>query len=111
MATVPGHLRGSVAWLSNDMAKQMPCMRQNGPTCGTTCLAMALEYHGFPADVDVIEAYLHPYGSIDLGEVPAEFARYARMLGFNACQRNHGCLEDLACHVRAGRTVTVMLNY
>eukprot|EP00928_Gymnodinium_smaydae_P065951 TRINITY_DN49012_c0_g1_i2.p1 TRINITY_DN49012_c0_g1~~TRINITY_DN49012_c0_g1_i2.p1 ORF type:complete len:344 (+),score=41.77 TRINITY_DN49012_c0_g1_i2:97-1128(+) len=93
------------------MRKQMPCLRQVGPSCGSTCLAMALEYHGFPATLELIEAYIHPYGNLDLGEVPAELARHARLLGFSAQHYCHGGLEDIMSHLRHGRTVTAMLNY
>merc|ERR1740129_513842 len=86
-------------------------MKQVGPSCGTTCLAMALEYHGFPAHADIIEPYIHPYGNLDLGEVPAELARYARTLGFSAQHYNHGDADSLGQHLQRGRTVTVMPNY
>lgn len=94
-----------------EMQRRMPRMRQVGPSCGSTCLAMALEYHGFPSKLETIEAYIHPYGNIDLGEVPAELARYARMVGFAACHYNHGSLETLSAHISRGHTVIVMLNY
>lgn len=96
------------AWLS-DYKTRMPLLRQQGPSCGNACLAMCLEYHGFPASFEVIEPYLHPYG-LDSGEVPSELARYARMVGFSARHYNHSALDQIATHILLRRTVTVMLN-
>mmetsp|Transcript_49802 Transcript_49802/g.111942 ORF Transcript_49802/g.111942 Transcript_49802/m.111942 type:complete len:410 (-) Transcript_49802:36-1265(-) len=89
----------------------MPLLKQKGPSCGSTCLAMCLEYLGLPCDPDIIEHRIHPYGSVDLGELPSELARFARFLGFDAKHYSHGTLDQLDVWLQKGCAVIVMLNY
>lgn len=90
----------------------MPLLSQGSmPSCGTTCLSMALEYFGIPAHYSLIDPYIRPYGAFDAGETPAELGRYARLMGLQARTHDNGSLEDLAGHIRQGRAVTCFINY
>ncbi|CAE7730608.1 unnamed protein product, partial [Symbiodinium sp. CCMP2456] len=91
--------------------ESMPRLTQKGPSCGSTCLAMSLEFLGLPCDPDIIERRIHPYGAVDLGELPAELAKFARHVGFVAQHYNFGTLEQLKQYREMGCAVIVMLNY
>ncbi|CAJ1420933.1 unnamed protein product [Effrenium voratum] len=94
-----------------DMARKMPCLRQEGPSCGSTCLSMSLAYFGLHLEPRLIEERIHPYGRLDLGELPSELARFARSLGLAGSRHyNCGSLEEMARHVQKG-PVILMLNY
>ena len=94
-----------------EIARRMPLLKQIGPSCGSTCLSMCLEYLGLPLNPCLIEERIHPYGTLDLGELPSTLARFARQLGFRAQHYNHGTMEHLAEHLRNGHAVILMLNY
>ncbi|OLP87424.1 hypothetical protein AK812_SmicGene31349 [Symbiodinium microadriaticum] len=93
------------------IVESMPRLTQKGPSCGSTCLAMSLEFLGLPCDPDIIERRIHPYGDVDLGELPAELAKFARHVGFLAQHYNFGTLEQLQQYRAMGCAVIVMLNY
>eukprot|EP00439_Symbiodinium_sp_Y106_P063308 s367_g9.t2 len=93
------------------IVESMPRLTQKGPSCGSTCLAMSLEFLGLPCDPDIIERRIHPYGDVDLGELPAGLAKFARHVGFVAQHYNFGALEQLQQYRAMGYAVIVMLNY
>eukprot|EP00438_Fugacium_kawagutii_P029786 Skav227159 [mRNA] locus=scaffold502:111994:114065:- [translate_table: standard] len=62
-------------------------------------------------DPKLIEERIHPYGKVDLGEVPFAMSAFARRLGVSARNYCHGSLEQLAEHLRKGCVVMVMINY
>lgn len=96
---------------TEEILRKMPAKKQIGPSCGSTCLSMCLEFHGVPMDPKLIEERIHPYGKVDLGEVPFAMSAFARRLGASAQNYCHGSLELLAEHLRNGCVVMVMINY
>eukprot|EP00435_Cladocopium_sp_Y103_P075814 s29_g65.t1 len=96
---------------TEEILARMPALKQIGPSCGSTCLSMCLEFQGLPMDPKLIEERIHPYGHVDLGEVPFAMANFAKRLGMRAQSYCHGTLEGLAEHLRNGCVVIVMINY
>ena len=90
----------------------MPILRQGRyNSCGTTSLAMAMEYLGIPANFRVIDSYIRPYPGAGTASTPGDIVAYARRAGLQARQHSGGTLDELAGHIRDRRPVTVLLNY
>lgn len=51
------------------------------------------------------EERIHPYGRVDLGEVPFAMANFAKRLGINAQSYCHGDLERGVQQAKMGRMV------
>jgi ABC-type bacteriocin/lantibiotic exporter with double-glycine peptidase domain len=81
-------------------------------SCGTTSLAMSMAYLGVPGDFNIIDrsARFHNPGA-GVGTAPGDMVQFARRSGLQAQEYNDSSMEDLVSHVRAGRPVTVLLNY
>jgi hypothetical protein len=92
---------------------QMPLHSQGMEnSCGTTSLAMVLAYYGIPGDFRVIDRSCRLYGIGGGGATsPEDIASFARRAGLQAHQYTGATFADLETHIRAGRAVTVMIDY
>jgi hypothetical protein len=79
--------------------------------CGTTSLAMVLEYFGIPADHESIDRAIRPWGDMGPGVSPDDLVGYARRAGLQSQQYSNGSIADLEGHVAAGRPVTVLIAH
>jgi hypothetical protein len=102
-----GYVYGALLSGASDDKVMPPVDQGSSKACGTSSLAMIMNYLGVPVTRQQIDSEVR---RVDEGAMPQPLIDYARERGLNAEGYNHGSWDEIKRHIDSGTPVQALIN-